>query len=213
MTTPTLHYVHDPLCGWCYAAAPLVRAAQDAAIVFVLHGGGFWVPAVRLGPNRGRHIRENDERIAALTGQSFGPAYLDGLLEDPGTVFWSRPTTAAVLAAGAARTGADLSMLQAIQEAHYVAGRRVVARAVLTELAEDLGLDGEVFREAFDLGLAAKHIARTRGFMARLGLRGFPNFVLEKGSELVHFNHEPFYGRPKAFAQAVQELAADPSAA
>lgn len=24
----TLHYIFDPLCGWCYGAAPLVEAAR-----------------------------------------------------------------------------------------------------------------------------------------------------------------------------------------
>ena len=27
MTTSILHYVYDPLCGWCYAAEPLVKAS------------------------------------------------------------------------------------------------------------------------------------------------------------------------------------------
>ncbi|WP_375381790.1 hypothetical protein [uncultured Sphingomonas sp.] len=40
MTLPILHYVYDPLCGWCYAAEPLVRAAVTARIPVVLHGGG-----------------------------------------------------------------------------------------------------------------------------------------------------------------------------
>ena len=26
----TLHYIYDPLCGWCYGAAPLVEAARTA---------------------------------------------------------------------------------------------------------------------------------------------------------------------------------------
>ena len=213
MTAPTLHYVHDPLCGWCYAAAPMVRAAREAGIALVLHGGGLWDEATRLGPEKSNYIREHDGRIAALTGLRFGPAYLNGLLDDPATVFWSRPTIAAVIVAGAARTGADLSMLHAIQEAHYVAGRRVVEPAVLAELAEGLSLESEAFRRAFDNAAVDGHVARTRGFMARLGLRGFPGFVLEKGPKLVRFHHEPFYGRPEAFARAVQELAAVPSAA
>lgn len=27
MNNAVLHYIYDPLCGWCYGAAPLVRAA------------------------------------------------------------------------------------------------------------------------------------------------------------------------------------------
>ena len=40
MVSPaTLHYIYDPFCGWCYAAAPLVKAAREILPVR-LHGGG-----------------------------------------------------------------------------------------------------------------------------------------------------------------------------
>ena len=29
MADAVLHYIHDPLCGWCYAASPLVAAARQ----------------------------------------------------------------------------------------------------------------------------------------------------------------------------------------
>ena len=28
MSSATLHYIYDPLCGWCYGAKPLIQAAQ-----------------------------------------------------------------------------------------------------------------------------------------------------------------------------------------
>ncbi|MGL6011675.1 MAG: DsbA family protein, partial [Shewanella oncorhynchi] len=36
----TLHAIIDPLCGWCYAAAPLLDAAAKAGFTIKLHGGG-----------------------------------------------------------------------------------------------------------------------------------------------------------------------------
>mgnify|MGYP000541257890 CR=1 FL=1 len=39
MTTPVLHYIYDPLCGWCYGAKPLIDAARGIVPV-VAHGGG-----------------------------------------------------------------------------------------------------------------------------------------------------------------------------
>ena len=44
-------------------------------------------------------MRSTDDRIAKLTGQRFGAAYLDGLLINSATIWHSRPTIAAVLAA------------------------------------------------------------------------------------------------------------------
>jgi len=46
----TLHYFHDPLCGWCYAAAPLVTAAAAVpGVALKLHGGGPMIGALRAG--------------------------------------------------------------------------------------------------------------------------------------------------------------------
>ena len=205
--TTTLHYVYDPLCGWCYAAAPMVDAVAATGQALALHGGGLWEPATGLLPDKAAYIRESDARIASTTGQTFGDPYLRGLLDDPTAVFWSEPTIAAVLAAGRVQPGAEVGMLHAIQRAHYVDGRHVVQVDVLNEIAASIGLDGHVFGEALRRAAAADHIASTRALMARLDLRGFPGLVLERGSELIRAPHERFYGRPEAFAAAVADLA------
>ncbi len=212
MTTPTLHYVHDPLCGWCYAVTPMIEAVAQAGIAIVLHGGGLWEPATSPAPEKRAYIRQNDARIAALTGMTFSPAYLDGLLTDATTVFWSSPTIAAVLAAGTMDGGADLRMMHAIQYAHYVDGRRVVETPVLTEVAGSIGLAKDAFLHALQSAPADEHIARTRRWM-QLGLASFPSFVLEHDGELVRVQHEPFYGRPDAFLNAVNAIAAIPTSA
>ena len=72
MTQAVLHYVYDPLCGWCYAAAPMVAAAIEAGVHVSLHGGALWPTPTTLAPDQAAHIRTSDLRIAALTSQSFG---------------------------------------------------------------------------------------------------------------------------------------------
>ena len=130
MTAPILHYIYDPLCGWCYAAEPLVLAAADAGVAIRLHGGGLWDPGVHASEAKRRSMRETDARIAKLTGQPFGQAYLDGLLVNPTSVWWSRPTIAAVLAAEALQADRGPAMIAAIQRVHYVEGRPVVDASV-----------------------------------------------------------------------------------
>jgi putative protein-disulfide isomerase len=208
MAVPTVHYVHDPLCGWCYAATPLIEAVVGAEIKVTLHGGGLWDAATALAPAKADYIRQNDARIAHVTGMEFGRAYLDGLLSDPKTVLWSRPTVAAVLAAGAMEEGADLRMVHAIQRAHYVDGQRVVEIPVLARAAGSIGLPEHAFVQEFARAPVEEHIAQARKWMRQLGLRGFPTFVLELGGELARIEHEPFYGRAQAFLHAVKSLAA-----
>ena len=132
----TLHYIFDPLCGWCYAAAPLIDAARNqSALTIVLHGGGMLT-----GSNRRQitaqwrdYVIPHDRRIAKLTGQPFGERYFEDLLRDSTAVLDSEPPTTAILAAEEI-SGYGLDMLHRVQHAHYAEGRRIADHDVLSEL-------------------------------------------------------------------------------
>lgn len=210
MHKPVLHYIHDPLCGWCYAAEPMAAAVVAAGIPVVLHGGGLWDTPTQATPTRRRQIRDADERIGALTGQPFGTSYLDGLLADRDTIWHSRPTIAAILAAESLSAGSGPRMLTAIQSAHYVDGCKVIDDGVLASLAGRIGLDEQAFGKALRDAPVDRHVQDTRVLMERYGLGAFPSFLVERDGVLARLSHEAFYGRPDAFAAAV--LDPEPSA-
>ncbi|NSL56363.1 DsbA family protein [Uliginosibacterium aquaticum] len=202
MSTTTLHYIYDPLCGWCYGAAPLVKAAREVLHV-IAHGGGMMTGARRqpVTAQLSDFVKPHDARIAQLSGQPFGEGYRDGLLRDTAAVFDSEPPTAAMLAAEEI-AGRGLDMLAQLQIAHYVEGRRIADRAVLIEVAASLGLDAESFAVALDRqsGEAVQaHIQQTRAFMAKVGAQGFPSFVLETGGVFTNLEVASHLGRPQDF--------------
>ncbi|MEW9625836.1 hypothetical protein [Rhodanobacter geophilus] len=85
MSTATLHYIHDPLCGWCYAAQPLVGAALaqlGGRLALRLYGGGLFGEPHQVDAGLVRHIVHSGERIAQLSGQPFGEAYRQGELAE-----------------------------------------------------------------------------------------------------------------------------------
>ncbi|WP_280191624.1 DsbA family protein [Delftia sp. PS-11] len=179
-----LHYIFDPLCGWCYAAAPLVQAARHVpGVSLQWHGGGMLTGShVRTITADWRgYVMPHDQRIAELTGQPFGTAYFDGLLNNLGAVLDSEPPTTALLAAEqVAQRGLD--MLARQQQAHYVQGRRISDPQVLLSLAEDMGLDRQAFSSAFQhlSGTAThQHIAQARQWLQLAQGQGFPTFALE----------------------------------
>jgi len=200
----TLHYIYDPLCGWCYGAAPLVAAAREILAVQA-HGGGMMTGANRqqVTPQLRAYVKQHDARIAQLTGQPFGPAYADGLLHASGGVLDSEPPTAAILAAEAI-AGRGLDMLAKLQIAHYVEGRRIAEPATLSEVAAELGLDVQSFAAAFaqQSGVAVqRHIEETRYLMEEVGARGFPSFVLETDGVLQGIDIGGYLGQPQAFQE------------
>jgi len=203
-----LHYIYDPFCGWCYAAAPLVLAARRVLVVKA-HGGGMMAGRNRqvASPQLRDYVMPHDRRIAQLTGQPFGEAYFNGLLLDQEAVFDSAPPIAAVLAADAlGERGLDL--LGCIQSAHYVEGRRIAEVLVLVELAGRIGLDKTSFAAALEKthgDVVQAHIEQSRHLMAEVGVRGFPGFVLEKEGRLYGLDISGYLGRPEAWQAFLAE--------
>ena len=69
MTPVTLHYIHDPFCGWCYGAAPLVKAARQVLPVRA-HGGGMMAGDRRVPVSAAlrEYVRPHDLRIQQVSG-------------------------------------------------------------------------------------------------------------------------------------------------
>jgi putative protein-disulfide isomerase len=202
-----LHYFFDPLCGWCYGIAPLIKAAAALPDVeLLLHGGDLWPqPTVLPAPVRKR-IRVADARVGQLSGQPYGKDYLDGLLPSDAMVLHSQPVTAAVLAAGALRPGADLEMLRAIQTAHYVHGEHVIEPDTLMRLAIGLKLDPAAFMAAADPQRTDAHMASTQRLMQRLGVDGLPAVFIERGASFTELAPQGYFGNPAGYVAAIRAV-------
>ncbi|MBT2335156.1 DsbA family protein [Variovorax paradoxus] len=201
------------MCGWCYAAAPLVDAARSMpGLAVEFHGGGMMTGANRraITPQWRDYVMPHDRRIAELTGQPFGEGYFEGLLRDTGAVMDSEPPTTAVLAAEALRDGGGLDMIHRLQRAHYVEGRRIADADVLKAVASELGFDAEAFASAFErlTGEAtAQHIAESRQLLQRAGGQGFPTFVLAQADgHTSRIDVGPWLGRAEDWKARLSEL-------
>lgn len=203
---PRLHYIYDPLCGWCYAASALVRTAREIMPV-VAHGGGMLAGPYRkqITPELREHILSNDSQIAKLTGQPFGERYFKGLLEDQSVWFDSEPPTTAVLAAEQ-MGGRGLDMLARLQMAHYVDGLRIGETSTLLDLSAELGLDRETFAAALNTEHkhTVQHFSESRELLAKVGARGFPTFILEHQGILQRLDHTPFLSNPLGWQRALE---------
>lgn len=200
-----VHYFFDPLCGWCYGIAPLIKSAAALPQVDLhLHGGGLWPRPTVLPAQVRQQIRAADAHVGQLSGQPYGPRYLDVLLPSDGMVLHSQPVTAAVLAAGALRPGADLEMLRAIQDAHYVEGAHVVEPATLLRLAGGLGLDPQAFATRLDPAAADAHMAESQRLMQRLGVGGFPAVFIETDGRFAELAPQGYFGNHAGFVAAIQ---------
>lgn len=205
----TLHYIFDPLCGWCYAASPLLRAIAasplSANLDLKLHPGLLFETPRNLDPSFRQHIVEADQHIHRLSGVRFGEAYIARVKNPAPLILDSTMPSASVLAAEAIRPGAGLDMLAAIQRTHYDDGHDVCKLERLHALAATLSLPADAFKAALndqlqELPAEAQH---ARGMLHASGAQGFPTFVLEIGGRRIRLDHGPFYAKPQAFIDQI----------
>ena len=209
MSTATLHYIYDPLCGWCYGSAPLVKAAREiGGLKFVLHGGGMMAGSARqlASEDLRRFVLEHVARITGMSGQPFGEPYTNGLLRDPTALLDSEPPTAAILAVEAA-AGRGADMLAHMQNAHYLEGRNLSDRAALASLAEGIGIERAVFDAEFPKALGSavqSHMQDSRRLLSRVGGQGFPTFALETKRGLAMLDSSRWLGQPAEWRASLE---------
>ncbi|MBC5789545.1 DsbA family protein [Providencia sp. JUb39] len=209
MNTITLHYIYDPYCGWCYAAAPLIAiAANHPNIHLELHGGGMLAGSarLRLDDQFRQYILQSDKRIAAMTGQVFGDDYI-AMLHQSNVVMDSAPPQTAILAA--TKQGKGVEMLKALQKAHYVSGRQIKQPEVLAEVAQEIGLNIDQFQKDYAQCSQTEtdaHIAQSKQLLRQSGASGFPTLLIEQQGKWLRVPLQNYLGEPEKWQQFLDSL-------
>ncbi|PZP30950.1 MAG: protein-disulfide isomerase [Roseateles depolymerans] len=206
---PTLHYVYDPFCGWCFGAAPLLSAAAHVpGLRIALHGGGLLTGdrARSMDDDWREFVRPHEQRITTLTGQGFGSRYRDIAQFDRSLRLDSGPPTAAMLAAEAAG-GLGLAVLKRLQKAYYLDGRPIADHDELLRQASELGLPDTAFEAALDQAMSGlgRHFAASHALLQSLGARGYPTLALQRGDQLELLPLGQWLGRPAPLRTALEQ--------
>ncbi len=182
-------YLFDPLCGWCYGAAPVLErlVRQDGIEVELAPTGLFAGEGARpMDAAFAAYAWHNDQRIARLTGQVFSDAYRSHVLETPGGLFDSAPATLAIVAVGRTTPARQFEALKALQEARYMAGRDNSDRAIVADILSEAGFpDAARDVRAPDEDLLTAYRARidaARADMGRFGVQGVPTLLVGEGT-------------------------------
>jgi putative protein-disulfide isomerase len=198
-----LTYLFDPLCGWCYGAAPALSALVAAGhAVTPLPSGLFAAPGRTMDAGFAAYAWAADQRIGRLTGQEFSPQYKANVLGRPHAPFDSSAATIALTAVTQSAPAREPEALEAIQRARYVEGRDVCDPAELAKILAALDLHDAARRAARpDPALFQAFVARVqagRDLMDRLNINGVPALLL--GTEHVLPNGLLYGSRPALLA-------------
>jgi putative protein-disulfide isomerase len=207
----TLHYLFDPLCGWCYGAAPTVSGLLELPGVRLelLPTGMFSGEAARpMDDAFATYAWANDQRIERLTGQRFTEPYRHKVLGDRQRLFDSGPATVALTAVALTDPARELDALKAIQHARYVDGGDVTSLLALAGLLEALGLHEAAAKvaqpDADLLGANRTRVRRAQALMQEFRARGVPTLIVASGGKRRVLDHAAAYSNPQALISQLQ---------
>ena len=189
----TLIAIVDPLCGWCWGAAPAFeRLAASGRARLEIVASGLFIGDRPMTAEFADYAWTNDQRIRDLTGQTFSQTYRDEVLGDHGSKFDSGPATLALTAVQVMEPEKALPCLHALQAARWVAGRDITSEAVCAEVLGEIGIGADTVAAflAEDEALIAtlnERATLARELLSRLGARGVPTLarVTDTGVERI----------------------------
>jgi putative protein-disulfide isomerase len=201
----TLHYVFDPLCGWCYGAGGALSALAGVKL-HLLPSGLFSGEGARpMNDEFAAYAWTNDQRIERLTGQPFTERYRSEVLANHKQAFDSGPATVTLTAVALTEPAREMDALKAIQQARYVDGRDVTRLDTLAAVLRTLGLDraAERLAGADDELIESNRdrVAQAQALLKRFGARGVPTFILENDGQRQLLHSNAIFSNPQAFVE------------
>lgn len=206
----TVTYLFDPLCGWCYGAAPVIgQLAQHPDIQLALAPTGLFAGSgQRMDAAFAEYAWANDQRIAGLTGQLFTEAYRQNVLGRTGSSFDSSAMTLALTAVAESEPVRELEVLRVLQETRYVDGLDTGSAQVVEAVLRRMGLDGVADQVAApDLALRERNASRlqqARRLMRSLGSQGVPGLVVHGAAGQRLLGGNALYGDLEQLLRQIQ---------
>ena len=202
---PTLYYVHDPMCSWCWGFRPaldglLAGLPEEIRVERLL--GGLAPDSDEPMPDSMRaQLRETWRRIQSrIPGTRFNFDFWTVCAPRRST--W--PACRAVIAVRRQEPAFDQAMTAAVQRAYYLEARNPSDRETLIALAGEIGADSDRFARDLDAEdtrqALAEEIARARG----MGVDSFPSLVL--GSAGIRWRIPVDYTDPAAMLETIRLL-------
>ena len=184
---PTLIYVYDPLCGWCFGFHPVMEKLairfKDKLSINVVPGG------LAIGDNA-QTIGEGYSYIAGAlkqvekaTGVEFGENFK--LLAEEGSYLYdSMPSCKAQNIVNKLAPELALNFAGKLQHALFVDGKNLNQKETFIELLKDSDISPDAFSELYENNEITTKTTELFDWCRRVDAAAFPTLLLEINGEI-----------------------------
>jgi len=186
LNKPTVVYVFDAYCGWCWGFSKRIsefEAANRDRVSFTAVSGGLFT-GKRVGPiSLLTHVPEANARITQLTGAEFGEEFKK-LLDEGSFEMDSSHAGAAVAALKLQAPNRAVDWAHQLQDAFYQHGLSLSEPSTVAAIALRNGLDQfKVLRTLAD-GSAASQAEADFALARELGVNSYPTLLYIHGTRV-----------------------------
>ena len=179
---PTLIYVYDPLCGWCYGFHPVMEKIHkrfgDRLTIDVKVGGlavGDRAQAINEGFS---YIKDGLQQVEKSTGIEFGQNFK--LLVDEGSYMYdSMPPCRAQKTMNDLAPGNALSFAGTLQNALFRDGKNLNKWSTYEELISDYDVNADDFKLRFESDELQTELIDEFTWCRNQGATGFPSLLIQ----------------------------------
>ncbi|MEX2455943.1 MAG: DsbA family protein [Balneolaceae bacterium] len=186
MIKPTLIYVYDPLCGWCYGFHPVMdKLAKrfDGKLDIEVKTGGLAVDDRAQTISEGySFIKDATSQVEKTTGITFGRNFK--LLAEEGSYFIdSVPPCLAQISMNTLSPENSLRFAGDLQSALFKDGKDLNEWETYDELLNNYDVDKNSFKKKWGSEKLKKQMREEFAWCKKVGATGFPTLLLKIGDE------------------------------
>ncbi len=187
MTKPTLIYVYDPLCGWCYGFHPIMEKLAkrfDQRLNIEVKTGGLAVGdrAQTISEGYG-YIKDSLGQVEKTTGIKFGQNFK--LLVEKGRYLYnSIPPCLAQLAMNKLSPENALRFAGDLHLTLFKEGKSLNDWETYDKLLNDYEVDKKSFKKQWESEELKKQMLEEFDWCKKAGATGFPTLLLKIGDEM-----------------------------
>lgn len=184
---PTLIYVYDPLCGWCYGFHPVMEKIQKrfaGKLAIEVKPGGLAVGSRAEPIGEGyAYIKDEAKQVEKTTGVKFGRNFR--LLAEEGSYMYdSEPPCRAQLAMNKLSPADSLTFAGVLQNAFFRDGLNLNQAETYVTLLEEFDLDIDTFMDLYHSEALAAELQDEFKWCEKAGVSGFPALLIRIGGEI-----------------------------
>lgn len=184
---PTLIYVYDPLCGWCYGFHPVMEKLTkrfDGKLNIEVKTGGLAVDDRAQTIEEGySYIKDALTQVEKTTGIEFGRNFR--LLAEEGSYLYdSVPPCLAQLTMNKLSPENALRFAGDLQSAIFDEGKDLNDWKTYDELLIEYEVDKDSFKKEWKSEALKKQLREEFAWCNKAGATGFPTLLLKLGDEM-----------------------------